>query len=311
MNNSDIKYAIIGTGAIGGYIAIKLKQANFSVHCLLKNDYEYVKENGLTLITENSKSNIKINSYIETKSMPKCDVIIVTLKTFDNFILKEIISNISNENSSIILMQNGIGMEEELANIFPNLNIIGASTSLKVSRICQGTIRHFGFNSIDIASFSNKNEKILNSIIQDFEISGFKCVMYPNLNVMRWKKLAVNIPGSGLQIVLNASMQEVIKNKFSYKLLCDLVKEVISSAEKCEARLPDNYYEFRLKTYNDILNMPPFYNSMKEDFDTNKKIELESIYGNTLKIAKRYNIEMPLTSCIFNQISYLSEKRQF
>lgn len=309
MNKSKKKYAIIGTGAVGGYIAFKLQESGYDVHCLLKSDYEYVQKNGLTLVTENSNFNIKIKTYLETKNMPICDVIIVTLKTFDNCILNEIIPNITDRNTSIVLLQNGIGMEEELSRLFPNLNIIGATTSLKVSRISQGKIRHFGFNSIDISCFSNENNNELNSIVKVFEFIGFKCEIYDKLNTMRWKKLAVNIPGSGLQIVLNSSMQELIKNKFSYKLLCDLVKEVISTADKCGAKLPDNYYEFRLKTYNNILNMPPFYNSMKEDFDANKKIELESIYKNPLKIAAKHNVEMPLTSCIFNQIAYLSEKR--
>jgi 2-dehydropantoate 2-reductase len=45
-------FAIIGTGAIGGYCAIKLIQAGFEVHCLLGSDYEFVKKNGLTLISE-------------------------------------------------------------------------------------------------------------------------------------------------------------------------------------------------------------------------------------------------------------------
>ena len=42
-------YAIIGTGAIGGYYGAKLSKAGFEVHFLLHSDYEYVADNGLTV----------------------------------------------------------------------------------------------------------------------------------------------------------------------------------------------------------------------------------------------------------------------
>ena len=38
-----MKYAIIGTGAIGGYYGGKLAKAGNEVHFLLHTDYEYVK----------------------------------------------------------------------------------------------------------------------------------------------------------------------------------------------------------------------------------------------------------------------------
>ena len=41
-----MKYAIIGTGAVGGYYGGRLANAGHDVHFLLHSDYEYVRENG-------------------------------------------------------------------------------------------------------------------------------------------------------------------------------------------------------------------------------------------------------------------------
>lgn len=42
-----MRYAIIGTGAIGTYYGGLLAKAGKEVHFLLRSDYEHVKANGL------------------------------------------------------------------------------------------------------------------------------------------------------------------------------------------------------------------------------------------------------------------------
>ena len=43
----NMRYGVIGTGAIGGYYGAKLARAGQEVHFLLRSDYEYVKQHGL------------------------------------------------------------------------------------------------------------------------------------------------------------------------------------------------------------------------------------------------------------------------
>ena len=42
-----MKYAIVGTGAIGGFYGGELARIGKDVHFLLRSDYEFVKQNGL------------------------------------------------------------------------------------------------------------------------------------------------------------------------------------------------------------------------------------------------------------------------
>ncbi len=155
-------FAIIGTGAVGGYCAVKLQQAGFAVHCLARSDYSHIKEQGLNLIHNDKKTHVAVNVYHKAEGMPACDVILVTLKTTANDILKNILPNIMHSNSVVVLLQNGIGMEQELNAYIPAEKIIGAVCSLKVTRISPGTIYHHDFNSFTCAQcYSNATELIL------------------------------------------------------------------------------------------------------------------------------------------------------
>ena len=110
-----MRYAIIGTGAIGTYYGGLLAKAGNEVHFLLRSDYEHVKTNGLQVNSCDGNYHLNnIRAYRSTEEMPVCDVVIVAMKTTSNAKLPEMLRPIVNDHSLILLIQNGIGMEEDL-----------------------------------------------------------------------------------------------------------------------------------------------------------------------------------------------------
>jgi len=193
-------YAIIGTGAIGGYCAVKLYQTGLDVHCLFNTDYLFVKKHGLTLITtENQKITVPIKTYNNIDEMPGCDVILVILKTTSNIILKNILPKLVHKNTVIVVVQNGIGIEQELAEYISPEKIIGGSCTLKITKISSGIIQHFGFDTVDFAQYYPDDHQSgitepVRQLAEDFQKAGINSKPFPHLPSIRWRKLAANIP---------------------------------------------------------------------------------------------------------------------
>ena len=75
-----MKYAIIGTGAIGGYYGARLAQSGQEVHFLLHSDFDYVKEHGLQVDSCDGSFHLDhVNAYRSTSDMPAVDVVLVCL----------------------------------------------------------------------------------------------------------------------------------------------------------------------------------------------------------------------------------------
>ena len=304
-------FAILGVGAIGGYCAVRLAQAGFPVHCLLRSDFSFVKEQGLTVISSEENIHVKVNTYEKISAMPACDVILVALKTTQNHLLKEMLPPIMHAQTVVVLLQNGIGMEQQLAEYIPVQKIVGGICNLKVTKESPGTIRHLGHNFIQLAQYYSDETmhnipQMVEDLCQNFRQSGIQCTARPHLPTLRWEKLASNIPISGLSTVLNASTQELVTNHASFSLLCAITQEVISAAEKCGAPLPPDFFQFRLKILKSFIGFEKSYSSMKEDFDAKRPLELKTIYENAINIAKAHHYPMPLTEMLFQQLSYLS-----
>lgn len=303
-------FAIIGTGAIGGYLATKLHQAGYNTHCLLKSDYHHVKRYGLTIFFEHPQSvTAHIPSYQSVDDMPTCDVILVTTKSSANLHLREWLPKLMHEKTLVVLLQNGIGVEQLLAEYIPAHRIIGGTCFIKASRFLPGMIQHFGFEKIDIAQYYHDGRYHVSDSVAElaniFNKAGFNCTVFAHLSTLRWKKLVINIPSSGLSILFNANTKDLIANEQCKALLVAISKEIIETAGKCGADIPNNFFESIQSGIESLGKLSTNYVSMKEDFDSNRPLELDITYENALKIAREHGLSMPLTEKLHEIIQSL------
>jgi len=303
-------FAVLGVGAIGGYCAARLAKAGFRVHCLLRSDFSFVKEHGLTMVSSEEKIQVKVNAYENISTMPACDVILVALKTTQNHLLKERLPPIMHSKTIVVLLQNGIGMDQQLAEYIPDQKIIGGICNLIVRKESPGTVRHLGHNFIQLAQYYPDETmqgipQMIEDLCQNFRQAGIQCTPRSHLPTLRWEKLAANIPFNGLSTVLNASIQELVTNSASFSLLCAITQEVISAAERFGAPPPPDFFQFRLKILKSFIGLEKSYPSMKEDFDAKRPLELKAIYENAINIAKAHHYSMSLTEMLYQQLCYL------
>ena len=96
-----------------------LAKSRQDVHFLLNSDYQQVKEHGLLVESVLGDFVLKpINAYSTTTEMPKADVVLVCLKTTNNYLLKELLYPIMHEDTIVILIQNGLGVEQQAADSY-------------------------------------------------------------------------------------------------------------------------------------------------------------------------------------------------
>ena len=108
---ATLSYAIIGTGAIGGFYGARLQQAGCDVHFLLRSDYGHVRQSGLKVDSiEGDFALPQVKAYRDPAALPPVDVAIVALKTTRNHQLCELLPQIK-PGGAILSLQNGFGVE--------------------------------------------------------------------------------------------------------------------------------------------------------------------------------------------------------
>jgi len=148
---------IIGAGAIGGFYGALLARAGFEVHFLLRSDYEHVAKNGLTVCSKvNGDLHLPhVHAHQSAAAMPKCDWLLIGSKATRNADLVPTLIQTAATGAKIIVLQNGLGIEDELRPLLPDhLHLIGGLCYVCLQRTAPGLIDHIGAGLVRVGYHS-------------------------------------------------------------------------------------------------------------------------------------------------------------
>ncbi len=298
-------YAIIGTGAVGGYIGIRLAESGRKVHFLLHSDYEYVLEHGLQLDSCNGNCHIdKPLVYDSTSSMPKVDVVVVALKTSMNHILPSILPPLLRPDTVVLMTQNGVYFEKELHSHFPNTAICGGVVYIAAKKTGPGHILHEEQNFLKLVNWSATASQ-MESISEDLQDAGLKNREVPYADG-RWGKALWNMVFNGLSVVTASSLQEIFSNEKMMQSAMAMIAEVLEAGKACGATTLNEKF---VNTMLDATRSMTHTTSMKEDYDRHNPLEIEYIYTRPIKEALKHGCRMPLVSMLEAQLLMLVNHR--
>lgn len=298
-----MRYAVIGTGAVGGYYGGRLANAGHDVHFLLHSDYDYIKQNGLQVDSCNGSFHLdRPNIYRSTADMPKADVVIVALKTTRNQLLKELLPPLLHSETLVLLIQNGIGPEPELQQWFPNLYIAAGLAFICSAKTEPGRVNHQCYGNINIGNYSCKNTEIIDCLMSDFMQSGINAALV-EYHEARWKKAVWNMPFNGMTVVMNAQTDKLLAQPDTLNLIRRQMLEVIGAAQALGVKNIDA--TFADKMIENTIKMVPYSPSMKLDYEYHRPMEIDFLYTNAIKAAHSVGYTMPCLEMLEAQLRFI------
>jgi 2-dehydropantoate 2-reductase len=300
-----MRYGIVGVGAIGGYYGSKLAYSGQEVHFLSHSDYQFVKERGLQVDSCDGSFHLEhVNVYQYAKDMPKCDVVIVGLKTTNNHLLSDLLPPLLHEDTVVVLIQNGIGVEADVQQMFPNMQIVAGLAFICSAKTAPGRVNHQCYGSINLGNYSCKDDAFFNTILNDFSNAGITVTSVP-YEEARWKKAVWNMPFNGMTVALNTRTDLLLKNPATRQLIYDQMMEVIGAARHMGVMGLDQAFADKMIQMTD--EMTPYSPSMKLDYDFHRPMEIHYLYTRPLEIAREAGFPMPKLEMLEAELRFLSE----
>ena len=302
-----IKYGVIGTGALGGFYGGKLAKVGLDVHFLFRSDYEFVLENGLQVESVMGDFHLpKIQAYHSAKEMGTCDVVLVCLKTTGNHDLPNLIKPLLHSKSVVVLLQNGLGLEEDLSGKLPGVEVAGGLAFICSNKVGPGHIQHLDYGRLILGSFNSSGSELLEQIVSDFTHAGVPAELSADLKFSRWQKLVWNVPFNGMTVVLNTTTDRIMANEAARQLAYELMLEVIHAANACGVPLKESLAKQMIEM---TMRMKPYAPSMKLDYDFHRPMEIEYIYSKPVETALAEGFEMKKVSMLEKQLRFIQENR--
>ena len=301
-------YSIIGTGGIGGYYGGRLAQVGHDVHFLLHSDYEYVREHGLWVDSVNGDFVLPSPQvYDDAEKMPLSDVVLVCLKTTNNHLLPTLLQNVANEHTIVILIQNGIGVEEDVQRQLPHLQLVAGLAFICTAKVGAGHVNHQCYGQITLANYSCKDEERLQQIAEQFSQASIPAAQV-EYHEARWKKAVWNMPFNGMTVALNTQTDILLKHPSTRQLIREQMMEIVHTARQLGVAGVDEAFVDKMIAMTD--EMTPYSPSMKLDYDFHRPMEIKYIYTRPLQIARQAGVPMHKLEMLEAELRFLEDGRR-
>ncbi len=299
---------IVGTGAIGGFYGGKLAQAGASVSALCRADYEFVKSEGITVTSTLGDFHFTPEKVIRDLSEygPPPDYILVGLKVLPEIDTVEIIKEVVGPETAIVLLQNGVEIEEPVARAFPDNEIISGLAFICVTRTSPGHIDHTDFGRLVIGRFPAGKSAKTEELATLFNDSGVVCDLSEDVVTARWRKLVWNAPFNPISVLGGGvDTKTMVENPESLELARKVMEEVCLIAEAAGHPLPEEVVQ---QNIDGTRAMAPYKSSMLVDFEAARPMEVEAILGIGLRVAKRHGVSAPHMESLYGLLKLVDSK---
>jgi 2-dehydropantoate 2-reductase len=294
-NNSSLNIGIVGLGAIGCLLRSQIPQ-DFNVFALPSNpnlnDVNFqIDENG-----QSSQYSVPVwHDEI-------LDVIIICCKATQCLAALDLWQDAINDQSQIVLLQNGMGQHQIVASSLPNNTIFSASTTEGAFKKSAQHIVHAGQGITHWGYYSGPSEGSKTPLKLDISQLKGQHEWHNTIEDVLLAKLALNSIINPLTVKYDCHNGDLIKNPDRLKELEDLCKETDVFFTKMQWTLDFDLTD-RVKTVAKLTAKNR--SSMLQDIHAHRKTEVDYINGYLLNKANKISHHLPLHQKLFDHIKSL------
>ncbi|MBT5774764.1 MAG: 2-dehydropantoate 2-reductase, partial [Dehalococcoidia bacterium] len=295
------------------YYGARLAEAGHDVHFLLRRDYDAVAGNGLHIESVDGNVTLEAPPIAHTSAeIGPVDWIICALKATAIDQAHDLLAPCVGEDTRILALMNGLGIEEQFAAWFPQTPVFGGLAFTCINRGDPGRIHHIDYGPITLAHLGDDPEEIERARAL-WDGAKVEVLTAPSLLAARWQKLCWNVPFNGLTVTGGGITTDIVMNDPDLRATAEgLIRELVAAANVdlaqhgTPARLDaDEVVESMMTRTDDMAAYKP---STMIDFVEGREMEVHAIFEAPRQRAAELNVETPLIAAIAGQMRVLGAR---
>jgi 2-dehydropantoate 2-reductase len=325
---------IVGAGAIGAFYASRLAVvSDVAVSVICRSNYSAVKSHGFKITSPQYgdytfvPAHTFANPAEARQSNIQWDYIVVSTKALpdvsdDSAILEGLVG----AETAVVLIQNGLSVEDPYTTRFPHAAICSAVTIASCAQPSHGTITHNRWTRINSgpylphldtgaaqprdASISAKNNTFIDLLVQG-GIKDAQAYTHAKLQLVRWHKIAINASMNPSSVLTLCSPNAAMASDPEVSLhLKGVMHEILSTAPKILGQpMPSEFATPDAIIRSTQRNTSGSKPSMAIDWEAGKNLEIEVILGNPIRLARKRGLEMPRLQSLYALVRMAQEVR--
>jgi len=293
MDNFDPKrLMVMGAGGVGGYFGGRVSQKNgYELSLVARGEHlRQIQKHGLRVDSIDGNFVIKAAASDDPASLPKPDLILFTVKSYDTEGAIELIRPVVGADTQILPLQNGIENIPRLVDAFGDQRVIRGICRVGAKISEPGKVSHTSRGSIIVGEAGGQRSSRVETICNAFSGAGLDCRISDHIRREIWRKFSWNSIFNMLTAAENVTTDKLFDGEKPTKRVRRLAEEFLKIADAENAGLESRDLE---RTISKTRDLGAFITSTLYDRRRGKTLEYDAFTGALLRLAEKHSLELP------------------
>ena len=309
------RVAIVGAGAIGGWIGVHLAQAGCDLSVLARGEtLAVLQRDGLCLRSGDAATSVPVQASKDAADLGLQDLVVIAVKAPSLASVAQQIGPLIGPDTVVLTAMNGVPWwfldgfggavagqalasvdpNGEIARAIPTNHVIGCVVHASCSLDSPGVVRHHFGDGLIVGEPAGGLSERVQALAALLQKAGFKATASPQIQKDIWYKLWGNMTVNPISALTGATTDLILGD--------DLVRGFVSSV-MLEAKVIGEHIGIPIDQQPDdrhavTRKLGAFKTSMLQDVAAGKPVELDALVSAVRELGQLTGVETPFTDAL-------------
>ncbi len=315
-SSSDFqRVAIVGAGAIGGWLGVRLSHTGCIVSALARGEtLAALQRDGLQLHQDGQLQGAPVQAAASAVTLGVQDLVIVAVKAPSLPDLARGIAPLIGRHTVVLTAMNGVPWwffngfggeragtrlktvdpEGEIERCIPARHVIGGVVHASCSVDAPGVLRHHFGNGLILGEPSGESSERVAALAELLRRAGLNATVSPQIQKDVWYKLWGNMTVNPVSALTGATTDRILGDP----LVRDFISRVMLEAKDIGARIGIPIDQQPEDRHAVTLKLGAFKTSMLQDVQAHKPVELDALVTVVRELGQLTGVPTPFTDAL-------------
>jgi 2-dehydropantoate 2-reductase len=289
-----VKVAVMGTGAMGGYLGARLgTAAGVCVTFIARGAHlAAIRTTGLRVWSPLGDVHVTPASATDDPgAVGPVDVVLLGVKLYDIEVAVKALRPLLGADTAVVCLQNGIDAPTIVARLHGEHHAVGSVVMINAELVGPGVIKHNALNQLTVGELDGRASGRLEHLVALANAAGVETVLSRDIRLELWRKLLLMAPMGALSALTRVPLRRIREEADTWRLAEQGMREVVAVANAEGVRLDAADVE---RTLAFVKGMSPAWKgSLTFDLEQGRRLEVDWLSGAVCRRGEAAGIDTP------------------
>lgn len=301
-----MRIAVMGAGAVGGYLGAMLAQGGHNVSLIARGPHlTAIRHHGLRVIHHRGEFTAHCPATANPADAGPAELILLTVKTYQNPAAVPAMTPLVAPDTAILCLQNGIDSYLAPASAFGDAQVLAGAVYIEAALDAPGIARQTGdVVRVVFGELRPSHPARAQTIAAAFQSAGVPAEIAADTRAALWAKFLFIAAMAGVTSIARQTLAQLMPRPEWRQVITACLREIEAAARANGVNLPPDIYAATLAYIEN--NLADLQASMHTDVMAGRPLELEALTGAVIRAGRAAAVPTPVNDVIYAMLKPLA-----